>query len=179
MASKQTEHLKLCQREAEDEVLRADFNVDNTKIDAAVSSLERKLDTAKAETQRKLDTVAAEAQQKLDEAEARLDAAKADVAGLTKYAVGSYTGNGVAGGQVIQLGFTPEAVIVWPQAGATCASYSSFQVYGCMALAGLPSQMDGRMLLKVVDGGFQVYRDGPHVGPNDLDTVYFYLALYR
>jgi len=38
MASNQTQHLKLCQWEAEDEVLRADFNADNAKLDAAVAS---------------------------------------------------------------------------------------------------------------------------------------------
>jgi len=36
MASNQTQHLKLCQWEADDEVLRTDFNADNAKLDAVV-----------------------------------------------------------------------------------------------------------------------------------------------
>jgi len=49
MASNQTQYLKLCQWEADDEVLRADFNADNAKIDAAVTSVEEKCaDTAAA-----------------------------------------------------------------------------------------------------------------------------------
>jgi len=38
MASNQTQHLKLCQWEADDEVLRTEFNADNAKIDEAVAT---------------------------------------------------------------------------------------------------------------------------------------------
>lgn len=39
MASNYTEHYGLCQWEATDQVLRTDFNEDNTKIDAALKGL--------------------------------------------------------------------------------------------------------------------------------------------
>jgi len=177
MASKQTEHLKLYQWEADDEVLRADFNADNAKIDAAVADLEQKLTSAAAEAQRKLDTVATEAQQKLDAAEARLDVAKADKAALPKIATGSYTGNSSPTGQTISLNFTPDLVAVWPQHGFMCGTYSSPQIHGCAAIRGVRCAQKERPLLEVVDGGFTVYRDGLHIGPNDGGTIYFYLAL--
>jgi len=179
MASNQTQHLKLSQWEAEDEVLRTDFNADNDKIDAAVADLEQKLTSAAAEAQRKLDTVAAEAQQKLDAAEARLNAAKADVAALPKIATGFYQGSGSSTGQTIQLDFTPDLVAVWPQNGFLAGTYSYPQIHGCAAVRGQRCEMDSRPLLEVVDGGFTAYRDGIHIGPNDSSLVYFYLALCR
>ncbi len=39
MASKQTEHYKLSQWEATDQVVRVDFNEDNAKIDAALKAM--------------------------------------------------------------------------------------------------------------------------------------------
>jgi len=52
MASNQTQHLKLCQWEEEDEVLRADFNADNAKIDAAAAAAEEKIQAIQTQAAR-------------------------------------------------------------------------------------------------------------------------------
>jgi hypothetical protein len=49
MASNHTEKLGLCQWEAEDQVLRSDFNADNLKIEQAICGVEDKEDKAVAE----------------------------------------------------------------------------------------------------------------------------------
>ena len=45
MASSYTQNYKLCQWEAEDKVLRTEFNADNAKIDAAIAAVDRRVDT--------------------------------------------------------------------------------------------------------------------------------------
>ena len=42
MASNYTEHYGLCQWEATDQVLREEFNQDNTKIDTILNGFEKK-----------------------------------------------------------------------------------------------------------------------------------------
>ena len=46
MASHQTTNFQLCQWEADDEVLRADFNSDNLKIENALSAIKTVADVA-------------------------------------------------------------------------------------------------------------------------------------
>ena len=87
MASNHTEHFSLNQWQADDQVLRTDFNEDNAKIDSALKDLA----AAQAEKadQTALDALAAEVAKKATTA--ALEAVRAAV---TKLVVGSYTGNG-------------------------------------------------------------------------------------
>ena len=73
MASNYTENYGLCQWEATDQVLREEFNQDNTKVDAALSNLEEK----KAEQS---------AMQQLGQRLEQLE-------GMPQLLIGSYTGN--------------------------------------------------------------------------------------
>ena len=90
MASNHTEHFSLNQWQADDQVLRTDFNEDNAKIDSALKDLA----AAQAEKadQSALDALAAEVAKKA--ATAALEAVRAAV---PKLVVGSYTGTGTCG----------------------------------------------------------------------------------
>jgi len=113
MASNQTPHLKLCQWEADDEVLRADFNADNAKIDAAVAGVEQKLGTSVAEVEKKIQAAQAQAAEATQAAESRVAAetARAQAAeGRLRTAAGYFTGDGASEGKTIELGFAPAAV---------------------------------------------------------------------
>ena len=45
MSANQTPNYNLCQWEAEDKVLRAEFNADNAKIDAGIKAVDRRVDS--------------------------------------------------------------------------------------------------------------------------------------
>ena len=66
MASNHTEHFSLNQWQADDQVLRTDFNEDNAKIDSALKGLSDGLAAAQAEKadQTALDALAAEVAKK-------------------------------------------------------------------------------------------------------------------
>ena len=66
MASNHTEHFSLNQWQADDQVLRTDFNEDNAKIDSALKGLSDGLAAAQAEKadQTALDALAAESGEK-------------------------------------------------------------------------------------------------------------------
>ena len=84
MASNHTEHFSLNQWQADDQVLRTDFNEDNAKIDSALKDLA----AAQAE---KADQTA------LDAKKATTAALEAVRAAVPKIAVGTYTGTGTYG----------------------------------------------------------------------------------
>jgi len=157
MPSNFTKNYKLNQWEADDRVLRTDFNADNAKIDAALA--------AKAE------------ESTVTSLQSELDAAKATI---PRIVFGTYTGDGAAS-RTISLGFTPKAVFVIRQNGMI---YSANTVSGGLALAGSPVKLDtgSRVFLgvSVVSSGFQVYYDtsdkyySSH--SNTKGTVYHYIA---
>ena len=81
---------------------------------------------------------------------------------LVEVVSGTYTGDHSystgSGSQVIQLGFTPKAVIVFDTAGRTYApgdAYNSY--YGAIAIRGSVISFDDHPILEIVDGGFEVY----------------------
>jgi len=167
MASNQTQHLKLCQWEADDEVLRADFNADNAKIDTAVASVEQKLNTAAAEAQRKLDTAVAGVEQKVNAAantaQAALKAAQAGYGPDNRpFVVGTYTGNAANVGdtpmyQTISLGFAPSYVRVFDLMGYYQYNYvvPSRGLYEADAAPGIPVPFNSPAL-EVTENGFTV-----------------------
>jgi len=133
MASNQTPHLKLCQWEEDDEVLRVDFNADNAKIDAAVAAIQ---------------TTTA------DELQAVRATAEVCYSPENKpYAVGTYIGNG-ASTRTISLGFTPTAVLVTTVGGDVHYWASGInRFYGGLTVKGAETGANG---LRIVTGGFQV-----------------------
>ena len=95
-----------------------------------------------------------------------------------EFVTGRYTGNG-AETRVISLGFTPKAVLVLREDGATTYPNNNTQVYGGLAAVGMPLKKSGLDAVAVVDGGFQVgYRTYPiDIYTNNSNQVYHYLAL--
>ena len=87
------------------------------------------------------------------------DFAKIDTAlgGKSEIVCGSYVGDGTED-RLISLGFTPKAVLVMGEDGATRMTY---QLYGGLALSGAPAFLnlgsDGKFtVLAVAEGGFLV-----------------------
>ncbi len=58
MAANQTQNYALNQWKLSDSVVMADFNADNQKVDAALTTLNSRIDTAVADAQQQLNTVA-------------------------------------------------------------------------------------------------------------------------
>jgi len=157
MPSSFTKNYKLNQWEADDRVLRTDFNSDNAKIDAALAG--------KAE------------KSVVTSLQGTLDAAKATI---PRIFFGTYTGSGTAS-RLIDLGFTPKAVLVFMQDGTT--QYSNAAVGG-LAMPGLPAKIDNGSKVfpgvTVTDSGFQVYFDRSddyyRSLSNTKGVVYYYIA---
>ena len=91
---------------------------------------------------------------------------------------GSYTGDGQAT-RVISLGFTPKAVLVMSEGGATSYSNNYTQTYGGLAFPGHPVDRNGLDAVAVEEGGIQVaYEDYPtYACTNNSGAVYHYMAV--
>jgi len=151
MATNQTEHLKLCQWEADDEVLRADFNADNAKIDEAVAAL-------KASVEEKLEAVRAMAQ-------AAYSPSK------KPYVVGTYTGDGTSG-RSIDLGFMPSAVLVTSKDGEVHYWSSGVnEYYGGLTVQGAGGGANGLSIM--YNGFFVAYGN---TGSNTKGMKFNYIA---
>ena len=152
-----TQHYQLNQWDPSDSFLRADFNGDNAKIDAALKALDNKTET------------------KADQS-----AVTAALAQKSKIVAGAYTGDDEVS-RTIPLGFRPSAVLVVRQDGAVGGS-CSYAVVGGLALEGFPAQKGDDIFIQVVDGGFQVLR-GQHrsgtyfLDPNKDGSTYYYIAV--
>ena len=156
----QTTNYALNQWEEGDRVSRADFNSDNSKLDAAIKSV--------------ADTAAS--------AQSAASAAQSAVSSAAKLAAGSYVGDD-AESRTISVGFTPKAVLVCDEAGRMCGENvmaGDQFYYGGMAVTGGALSIDGHTLLEVVSGGFTVhsFSDGSTYGEiNTEGSSYRYLAL--
>ena len=100
MSTNHTEHFNLCQWEANDKVLRSDFNADNQKIDAALKANADAI-ALKADSSA-LSALSASTQSAL--------AGKADLSAVPKIATGTYTGNGAA--VTVEVGFQPSFLVI-------------------------------------------------------------------
>lgn len=69
-----------------------------------------------------------------------------------KTATGSYTGNAALGGQTIELGFTPSAVIIWSSATPTSSIDRGFGI----AFTTMPYVYGGLNCIEIVEDGFTV-----------------------
>ena len=105
---------------------------------------------------------------------AALDAA---LAAGARFASGRYTGDGQAE-QIIELGFTPKAVLVLPSAGNFFANGSPSYTSGGLAVQGFPaSKGEGQTLVSICEGGFTVHFVRDYVGTNYSGETYHYAAL--
>lgn len=159
MASNYTEHYRLCQWDAADQVLREEFNQDNTKVDAALSNLDEK----KAEQS---------AMQQLGQRLEQLE-------GMPQLVIGSYTGNNKES-RLISLGFTPKAVLVFVSRGYSADPYTDYY-YGGLALPEKPVTVQGKYsqktVLSIEEQGFRVYYDrSDTIFSNISETEFYYLA---
>lgn len=179
MASNYTENYNLCQWEATDQVLRTEFNEDNTKVDTALNGLSTQLGTKASQTA--LDTLAATVSKKADQS-----ALTATANTIPKIVVGSYVGDGKLE-RKISLSFTPKAVYLCPSHGATFINaYNGDRYYwGGLAVQGSPLKWIDYptadiTFLKIETNGFSVsyYAGGNHnSSSNTQDMIYHYLAI--
>ena len=126
MSTNKTQQYQLNQWEAEDKVLRTEFNEDNQKIDQA---LQKKAD------QEALTALQGLVAQKADSTD--LEEIRSN---LVQIAAGAYTGDGAAS-RLISLPFSPKAVYLCDKQGRTYASGANLATYyyGGLAVTGNPA----------------------------------------
>ena len=151
MATNHTTNYQLNQWEAADQVLRTDFNRDNQKIDAALTS---KADLAR-----------------LAEVE-ELALGRADIR------LGTYTGDGTLS-RTIDLGGKPRAVLLLTANGDVSDSFRGTR-YGGLALAERAvTGVGGQTVLAVTEQGFTVcYNSDYSIFSNSNGATYLYLAVF-
>ena len=142
MASNQTSNYGLNQGEAEDRVIREEFNADNTKVDAALAGLAAQT-AAKAEQTEvdgiKTQLAAKAAQSALDSLSSTVTTGLAKKYGTDNPAIktGTYTGTG-ASSRSFTLGFRPTLVMLFRiDASASPSAYLSFLIGDASVQAGL------------------------------------------
>ncbi len=119
---------------------------------------------------------------RLQSAEATLQAHTAQLAQKAEVYFGTYTGDGAAS-RLINIGFTPKAVMVMCGGYATYSKGSQTHWYGGLALAGKPVKAsDGRSVLNIEAGGFRVYTESTqvfadYVMSNTAERSYHYIAV--
>lgn len=139
-----------------------DFSPGRAREDLAANFT--KLDTAlKAEESARKSAVTAEA-----------NARTTGLAGKVGIAVGSYTGNDESE-RTISLGFTPKAVYLCREDGATGYSDKSL---GGLALPNLPVKVSSGAIVEIVANGIKVYDRDYCISANSNYFKYRYIA-YR
>ena len=167
MSTNKTQHYQLNQWEAEDKVLRTEFNEDNQKIDQAL--------------QEKADQEALTALQSLVSQKADSTDLEEMRSNLVQIAAGAYTGDGAAS-RLISLPFSPKAVYLCDKRGRTYASGANLAAYyyGGLAVTGNPATAGETALVTLEAGGFRVVHkssNGNYYASNEKNTVFHYLSL--
>ena len=154
MASHQTTNFQLCQWEADDEVLRTDFNADNLKIENALSAIKTVADVAYTPENRPyvVGTYTG-------------DGAKQRVIslGFTPSAVLVMMRNG----DLNNHSGSYYGGLALPGANASTSA------------EGATRWIDAQTIVAIVEGGFQVgqHKNGPTVASNGANNVFYYVAL--
>ena len=157
MASNYTTNYQLNQWEPTDAVQRVEFNQDNAKVDAALKALSDQV--VQKANQSALNTLISAVNQKAEQED--LDSLEDTVqqisANLTKMTVGTYTGDG-AETKVINLGFTPKAVLVMYSWGVMYdTSTTKDSITGGLAMRESPAYRGACIAVEIVSQGFAVY----------------------
>ena len=148
MASNQTSNFQLSQWEADDEVLRADFNRDNLKIETALSGLTQQAQSLASS----------------------LSAAYGP--DNPPYVFGSYTGTG-EDAHSLDFGFLPRAVIIFSGDG-----YGLICIRPATNSPVLKSAGSGSCSLSWTETGLTLYRkDYPADALNLEGESYYYLSI--
>ncbi len=151
MSTNKTQHYQLNQWEAEDKVLRTEFNEDNQKIDQA---LQKKADSTDLEEIR---------------------------SNLVQIAAGAYTGDGAASRLISLPFSPKAVYLCDKRgrtyaSGANLTAY----YYGGLAVTGNPATAGETALVTLEAGGFRVVHkssNGNYYASNEKNTVFHYLAL--
>ena len=179
MASNHTEHFSLNQWQADDQVLRTDFNEDNAKIDSALKDLA----AAQAEKadQTALDALAAEVAKKATTA--ALEAVRAAV---PKIAVGTYTGTGTYGDSkpctldlTQTIGREPQLVLVRRQTDPSGRTKCLTLIRGAAAACYNAHDILSDTTNRITWTGKRVswYGESASVQMNESGFLYIYLAI--
>ena len=202
MATNYTTNYQLNQWEPTDAVQRVDFNADNAKVDAALKSLSDQV--VQKANQSAVNTLITAVNQKVDQStldsltqtvnqkasQSALNALNTTVqqiqADLTKITFGTYTGDNTAT-RVIDLGFTPDALLLLPGLSSVLYVYGEHDYYrGGLVYPGhslsLTINSQNVTFLEIVGGGFQVvYQDvaRTHFHTNSAGFQYFYIAFQQ
>jgi len=176
MASNMTSNYKLNQWAAEDRILREEFNDNFGKIETALTSIQ----TTAAKVSSKADTSTLNS--KIATVNSQISAVEAKI---PKIVTGTYTGDG-ADSKTISLGFTPKAVYVCRQDGATEYASGNHLHYGGLALPNYPVKTANnnvdQPVVSIVTGGFTVYyrlytSSSVQIRSNDSGVEFHYMAL--
>jgi len=195
MPSNFTPNYQLNQWEADDQVLRVDFNADNAKLDAALKAeADARAAAVKAVDQRvnelsagKADISVAASLSALQGTVTALQAAvgqKQDAVSAVRIAVGSYVGNN-ASSRYISVGFQPKAVLVIDSQGiAGICPGSGNYTFGGLAVTGKPvilKETPKWICIEISSDGFRVYQKSyDNVSAsncNQSNHSYHYLAI--
>ena len=187
MASNQTSHYGLNQWEAEDRVIREEFNGDNVKVDAALAGLAAQTAAKAAQTEVdgiKTQLAAKAAQSALDSLSGTVSTGLAKKFGTDNPYIkaGTYAGNG-ADTRTITLGFSPALVFVLAMHDMSSVSDSAMLLlFGdkttqcSLTRSGVCTVKPGRMTITTT--GFQVIdSSSPSPDFNTQGISYHYLAL--
>lgn len=94
-----------------------------------------------------------------------------------KYAIGTYTGDGVSTGKIISLSFTPRAVVVQAAEPHNNAEY--YGRYLGIGFTGHPYSTEGSSavnLIEIVENGFKI-KSSNNIGFNTNGKIYDYIAI--
>lgn len=99
---------------------------------------------------------------------------------VPEFVMGTYTGDGTVN-RTIELGFTPRALLVGDETGATFKYLSGVaQWCGGLVLKDYPGKYSGNIILSITDNGFIVsyyVSGGIYIVTNGSNRVYHYIAL--
>ena len=168
-----------------DEASRLEARVEGIVVDTFGDTIDREM--LSEELAAELDAKATQAaltgvDSRLQSAEATLQAHTAQLAQKAEVYFGTYTGDGAAS-RLINIGFTPKAVMVMCGGYATYSKGSQTHWYGGLALTGKPVKAsDGRAVLNIEAGGFRVYTESTqvfadYVMSNTAERSYHYIAV--
>ncbi|MBC5724238.1 hypothetical protein H8S45_01980, partial [Agathobaculum sp. NSJ-28] len=168
-----------------DEASRLEARVEGIVVDTFGDTIDREM--LSEELAAELDAKATQAaltgvDSRLQSAEATLQAHTAQLAQKAEVYFGTYTGDGAAS-RLINIGFTPKAVMVMCGGYATYSKGSQTHWYGGLALTGKPVKAsDGRSVLNIEAGGFRVYTESTqvfadYVMSNTAERSYHYIAV--
>ena len=188
MASNQTSNYGLNQWEAEDRVIREEFNGDNVKVDAALAGLAAQTAAKAAQTEVdgiKTQLAAKAAQSALDSLSSTVTTGLAKKYGtdLPYIKAGTYTGNG-ADTRTITLGFSPALVFVLAMHDMSSVSDSAMLLlFGdkttqcSLTRSGVCSVNPGRITINST--GFQVIRSSTASTHFNMDGISYHYIAFR